>query len=261
LPTHPSIHPTAIVSATASISSDVQIGPYCVVGDASKLEAGVTLISHVVIGERTHLGAGCVAHPFSAVGGPPQDLKYEGESTDLVVGANTVIREHATLHRGTRGGGGVTRVGSRCLIMAGAHVAHDCQVSDGVVMANGASLGGHVEVGEGAVLGAFAGVHQFTRIGTLAMVAAGSMVSLDVAPYCMVQGDRARLLGPNLEGLRRAGWSDSSILEVRRAVRQWLSPGVCLPKAGTEQSHHLKLLSDFVSSSERGVCRFRKPNL
>ena len=170
------VHPTAIVSPGAVVAPDAEIGPWCTVGPDVVLEAGVRLISHVVVDGRTRIGAGAVVYPFCTVGLAPQDLKYKGEPTETIVGARTQIREHCTIHRGTVTGSGVTRVGSDCLLMAVVHVAHDCDLGDGVIVANNVVMGGHVHIGDGAVVGGATALHQFVRIGRGAMVGGASGV-------------------------------------------------------------------------------------
>lgn len=213
------IHPTAIVEAGAEIAEDATIGPFCVVGPKVKLASGVALHAHVVVAGRTSVGEGTQVFPFAVVGGRPQDLKYRDEDSVLEVGAHNVIREHVTMHPGTAGGGLLTRVGSHCLFMVGSHVAHDCVVEDHVVMANNATLGGHVHVGHHAILGGLAAVHQFVRIGPHAMIGGMSGVEYDVIPYGSVMGDRARLSGLNIIGLKRRGFDRDDIHALRTAYR------------------------------------------
>lgn len=213
------IHPTALVSPSVHLGAGVSIGPYCVVGDGVRLGDNVSLRSHVVIEGNSSLGAGCQVFPFATIGLPPQDLKYKGEPSRIEVGSGTVIREHVTIHPGTKGGGLLTKVGANCLIMVGAHIAHDCDVGDNVVMANAATLGGHVHVGDFAVLGGLAGVHQFVRIGHHAMVGGLSGVENDVIPYGSVMGNRAYLSGLNIIGLKRRGFSRDDIHALRAAYR------------------------------------------
>lgn len=213
------VHPTAIVAPAARLGEGVEIGPYCVVGPEVELEAGVTLVSHVVLEGRTRLGARVRVFPFASVGHQPQDLKYKGEPSRLEVGADTVIREHVTLNPGTEGGGMLTRVGERCLLMVGCHVAHDCKIGNNVIMANNATLGGHVVIDDYAFLGGMCAVHQFVRIGKHAMVGGMSGVENDVIPYGSVMGDRARLGGLNLVGLKRRGFSRDDIHALRTAYR------------------------------------------
>ncbi len=215
----PVIHPTAIVELGARVADDVEIGPYSVIGRDVELGPGVRLESHVVIAGRTRIGAGCHIFPFASIGQPPQDLKYAGEPSELIVGYNNVIREYATMNPGTRGGGMVTRVGDDGLFMVGIHVAHDCFIGNNVIMANNATLGGHVVVEDFAVLGGLSAIHQFVRIGRHAMVGGMSGVENDVIPYGSVMGDRAHLSGLNIVGLKRRGVDRDDIHALRRAYR------------------------------------------
>jgi UDP-N-acetylglucosamine acyltransferase len=214
-----SIHATAIVEPGAKLADDVRIGPYCVVGAEVELAEQVELVAHVVLAGRTRIGAGTKIYPFASLGHPPQDLKYKGEPSALIIGAKNVIREQVTMNPGTAGGGMVTRVGNNGLFMVGAHVAHDCKLGNGVIMANNATLGGHVEVGDHAILGGLCAVHQFVRIGPHAMIGGMSGVEHDVIPYGLVKGDRARLSGLNTVGLKRRGFSRKDIHDLRTAYR------------------------------------------
>ena len=213
------IHPTALVEKGARLGERVRIGPYCIVGPNVELSDDVELVSHVVVAGHTTIGAKTKVYPFASLGHPPQDLKYKGEPTRLVVGTNNIIREHATMNPGTAGGGGLTQVGSNGLFMIAIHVAHDCKVGDHVVMANNATLGGHVHVGDYAVLGGLCAIHQFVRIGRYAMIGGMSGVENDVIPYGSVMGDRARLSGLNIIGLKRRGFSREDIHNLRTAYR------------------------------------------
>jgi len=203
----PKIHPTAIIAPGARLADDVAIGPYCVVGEHVSLGSGVSLLAHVVIEGRTTIGAGTRIFPFASIGFEPQDLKYRGEESSLEIGSNNTIREYVTMNPGTAGGGMVTRVGNNSLFMVGVHIAHDCQVGDGVVMANNATLAGHVVIEDHAILGGLSAVHQFCRIGRHAMVGGLSAVVRDVIPYGQATGDRARLSGVNIVGMQRSGFS------------------------------------------------------
>ena len=214
-----SIHPTAIVERGATVAPDASIGPWCSVGPDVSIGAGVRLVSHVVVDGHTSIGAGAVLYPFCTVGLAPQDLKYKGEPTRCEIGERTQIREHCTIHRGTVTGTGVTRVGSDCLLMAVVHVAHDCSVGDGVINANNVVMGGHVEIGPGAVIGGAAALHQFVRIGRAAMVGGVSGVEADVVPFGSVIGNRARLAGLNVIGLRRRGVDKARLHTIRAAFR------------------------------------------
>ena len=213
------IHPSAIVSKKAEIGEGVRIGPYCVVGDGVVLEEGVELLSHVVIDGLTSVGANTHIFPFSSIGHRPQDLKYQGEPSRLEIGCNNVIREHVTVNPGTEGGGMLTRIGNNCLLMVGSHVAHDCMVDDHVILVNNATLGGHVHAGEWAIIGGLSAIHQFVRVGKHAMIGGMSGVEQDVIPYGSVTGNRARLQGLNIVGLKRRNFSRDDIHEMRKAYR------------------------------------------
>lgn len=213
------IHPTAIVDRKARLGAGVKIGAYCIVDGDVELGDNVELVSHVVVVGRTRMGSDTIVYPFASIGHRPQDMKYRGEPSTLEIGARNVIREHVTMNPGTEGGGMVTRVGDDCLFMVASHVAHDCQLGDHVVMANNATLGGHVSVGSWAILGGLAAVHQFVRIGRHAIVGGMSGVEHDVIPYGSVMGDRARLAGLNLVGLKRRGFDRETIHDLRRAFR------------------------------------------
>lgn len=211
------IHSSAVVASEATLGKGVRVGPFCVVGPGVTLGDEVVLHSHVVIEGRTTVGDRCEVFPFASIGHPPQDLKYAGEDSELLIGADNKIREHVTMNPGTRGGGLVTRVGSGCLFMMGAHVAHDCQIGDRVIMANNATLAGHVIVEDDAIIGGLSAVHQFVRIGRRAMVGGMSGVEHDVIPYGLVMGDRASLNGLNVVGLKRGGFSRDDIQSLRAA--------------------------------------------
>lgn len=213
------IHPTAIVDSAAEIGKKVAIGPYSIVGPGVVLGDGVTLMSHVVIGGRTEIGANTRIFPFASIGQAPQDMKYKGEDSSLLIGCNNIIREHVTMNPGTEGGGMVTRVGNNGLFMVGAHVAHDCMVGDHVILANNATIAGHVEVGDYAILGGLSAVHQFVRIGPHAMIGGMSGVENNIIPYGSAMGNRARLMGLNIIGLKRRGFSRDDIHVLRTAYR------------------------------------------
>ncbi|HEX5318424.1 MAG TPA: acyl-ACP--UDP-N-acetylglucosamine O-acyltransferase [Stellaceae bacterium] len=219
------IHPTAIVDPGASLADDVAIGPYCVIGRDVALGAGVSLKAHVVIDGRTTIGAGTRIFPFASIGSETQDLKYAGEPSSLEIGCDNTIREHVTINPGTAGGGMVTRVGSHCLLMVGAHVAHDCQIGDHVILVNNATLGGHVVIEDHAILGGLSAVHQFVRIGRHAMIGGMSGVERDVIPYGLVMGDRARLTGLNIIGMQRRGFSRDDIQGLRTAYQLLFANG------------------------------------
>ncbi len=215
----PRIHPTAIVEDGAELGDNVTVGPFCTVGPEVKLGPGTALISHVVVGGCTAIGANTRIFPFASIGLQPQDLKYHGEQSRLEIGCNNVVREHVTVNPGTKGGGMVTRIGNNCLLMAGAHVAHDCVIGDHVILVNCATLGGHVHVDDWAIIGGLSAAHQFTRIGRHAMVGGMSGVENDVIPFGRVTGNRARLQGLNIIGLKRRNFSRETIHELRHAYR------------------------------------------
>ncbi len=218
------IHPTAIVEDGARIGDNVTIGPYCIVGPEVELDDGVTLLSHVVLNGRTSVGANTRIFPFASIGLSPQDLKYKGEASRLEIGCNNIIREQVTMNPGTEGGGMVTRIGNNCLFMVAGHVAHDCQIGDHVILVNNATIGGHVEIGEWAILGGLSAVHQFVRVGRHAMVGGMSGVENDIIPYGSAMGNRARLSGLNVVGLKRRGFSREVIHALRNAYRLLFAP-------------------------------------
>lgn len=218
-----SIHPTAVIEPGATLGVGTEVGPFCHVGADVTLGAGVRLVSHVVVDGQTNVGEGAVLYPFCTVGLAPQDLKYRGEPTRCEIGARTQVREHCTIHRGTVTGTGLTRVGSDCLLMAVVHVAHDCEIGDNVVIANNVVMGGHVSIGQGAVIGGAAALHQFVRIGRGAMVGGVSGVEADVIPFGSVIGNRARLSGLNVIGLRRRGVDRAGLHLLRSAMRRLFS--------------------------------------
>lgn len=214
------IHPTAIIEDGAQIGDHVSIGPYCIVGSRVVLGDKVTLKAHVVVEGRTTIGEGTTIYPFAAIGTAPQDLKYAGEESALIIGKHNVIREHVTMNPGTEGGDMETRVGDHGLFMVASHVAHDCVIGDHVIMANNATLAGHVHVGDHVVIGGLAAVHQFIRIGDHAIIGGMSGVENDVIPYGRVKGERAHLAGLNLIGLERRGFSRDEVRALQRAFNQ-----------------------------------------
>jgi UDP-N-acetylglucosamine acyltransferase len=218
------IHPSAIIEDGAQIGADVEIGPFCIVGPHVSLGDGVRLHSHVVVTGRTEVGEGTEIHPFAVIGGIPQDLKFKGEETRLVIGARNRIREHVTMNTGTDGGGGVTRVGDDGLFMAGCHVAHDVQIGNRVIVVNNAALAGHCIIADDVIIGGLSGVHQFVRIGQGAIIGAVTMVTNDVIPYGLVQAPRGVLDGLNLVGLKRRGVPRADITALRAAF-QMLAQG------------------------------------
>jgi UDP-N-acetylglucosamine acyltransferase len=214
-----SIHPTAIVAHGAEIGPGVEIGPFCSVGPDVVIEAGAKLMSHVVVDGHTRIGEDAQLFPFCTVGLAPQDFKYGGEPTRCEIGARTMVREHCTIHRGTVTGTGITRIGSDCMLMAVVHVAHDCTLGNHVIVANNAVMGGHVTIADHAVIGGAAAIHQFVRIGRAAMIGGVSGVEADVIPFGSVIGNRARLAGLNIIGLKRRGFDKSQIQRLHGAFR------------------------------------------
>jgi UDP-N-acetylglucosamine acyltransferase len=256
-----SVHPTAIVTPGAKLHPTVEVGPYAVIGPQVEIGAGTMVGPHAVIEGRTRLGERNKVFQFASVGAQPQDLKYAGEDSALEIGHENLIREFTTLHKGTTGGGGVTRIGNGNLFMAYAHVAHDCQVGNDCVLANAATLGGHVEIGDHVILGGLAAVHQFTRIGQHAFVAGGAMVVMDVPPFCTAQGDRAELVGVNSIGLARHGFSEEQIGRVKEAYRILFRSKLPLEEAverlRTElgDQGEIQALLGFITTSQRGLTR------
>jgi UDP-N-acetylglucosamine acyltransferase len=220
---HVQVHPTAVVSPGARIGANVRIGPYSVIGEDVVLGDDVELVSHVVVAGRTAIGAHTRIYPFASIGHPPQDLKYQGEPSQLTIGERCVIRENVTINPGTLGGTMHTRVGNDCLLMASSHVAHDCQVGDHVVLANYVGLAGHSIIGDHVAFGGTCVVHQFVRIGAHAFIGAQSMVDADVIPYGMAVGNRAKLAGLNLVGLKRRKFDREAIHSLRAAYRMIFS--------------------------------------
>ncbi|NBW83006.1 acyl-ACP--UDP-N-acetylglucosamine O-acyltransferase [bacterium] len=258
-----SIHPTAIVHPGAELDSDVVVGPFCTIGANVKVGRGTKLVSHVVLDGHTTIGAGNEIFPFASVGTVPQDLKYKGEPTLLIIGDRNKIRECATLQPGTVQGGGKTVVGDNNLFMAYTHVAHDCMIGNDNIFANSVQLSGHVEIHNGVVVGGISGIHQFCRIGDMAMIAAGSIVVQDVPCFCVAQGDRASLRGMNVVGMRRRGLTASDLAVIKSVYKQFFfSPlptvsenmEACRQRGLLENPHAMRLAA-FIESARRGVVR------
>jgi UDP-N-acetylglucosamine acyltransferase len=255
------IHPTAIVAPGATLGSGVRIGPYCVIGANVTLASDVVLHSHVVIDGDTEIGEGTEIYPFASIGSPPQDKKFSGERSKLIIGKRNVIREHVTMNPGTEGGGLITKVGDHCLFMASSHVAHDCQVGSHVILANNATLAGHVIVGDYAIVGGLAAVHQFVRIGPYSFIGGMSGVGADVIPYGTVMGNRASLDGLNLVGLKRHGVERERIHALRRAFKELFGrrDGTLAERAASMKSTYsepeVQAVLDFVlSETDRSFC-------
>jgi UDP-N-acetylglucosamine acyltransferase len=263
----PQIHPTAIVAPGAALADNVIVGPYCMIGENVVLAAGVSVRSHAVVDGRTTVGEDTRIFPFASIGLEPQDLKYRGEASELVIGRNNRIREYVTMNPGTVGGGMVTRVGDNCLFMVGAHVAHDCQIGNDVIMANNATLGGHVIVDDYAILGGLSAVHQYVRIGKHAMIGGMSGVERDVIPYGQVMGDRARLCGLNIIGMQRRGFSREDIQGLRNAYHFLFSSDGTLSDRVNETAERFTGIGpvddiiDFIrADSSRAICQPKGSN-
>ena len=213
------IHSSAVIEDGAKIAAGCKIGPFCWIGSQVQLDDNVSCTSHVVVKGQTIIGSDTSIFPFAVIGEIPQDLKFKGESTALTIGKRNRIREHVTINTGTAGGGGLTKVGNDCLMMAGCHIAHDAQVSDRVIIVNSAAIAGHVIIEEDVIVGGLCGVHQFVRLGKGAIIGALSMVTHDVIPYGLVQGSRGQLDGLNLVGLKRAGVARNDITALRAAFQ------------------------------------------
>lgn len=255
------VHPTAIVHPEAKLHPTVEVAPYVVIGGRVNIGAHTRIGPHAVIEGDTTIGERNRIFQFASIGAVPQDLKYAGEETKLVIGDDNVIREFATLHIGTAGGGGVTRIGNKNLFMAYSHVAHDCQVGNGCILANSAALAGHVEVNDFVIFGGLSAVHQFTRIGRHAFIAGGAMVAMDVPPYCTAQGDRAELAGLNTVGLQRHGYTEDQIRRIKDAYKILFRSKMGLNEAVShlraEHGGHPEIeeLLRFIEASKRGITR------
>jgi len=225
------IHPTAIVHKGAEFGVGVRIGPYAVIGPKVKLGDGVDVGPHCVIDRRTNIGPRTSVSAFASIGSLPQDLKYRGEDTELVIGSDNMFREYANISIGTEGGGGITRIGDKNLFMVYTHVAHDSRIGNQCIFANSVAIAGHVHIDDFAVLGGLSAVHQFCRIGTMAMIAGGAMVVQDVPPFCMVHGDRATPNGLNVVGLRRAGVTGEQLTAIKSMYRLLYSENLTVEDA------------------------------
>jgi len=257
----PGIHPSAIVSPGARIGRDCLIGPYVTIGDHVELGDRVHIESHCVIDGRTTIGDDSHIYPFVSIGLPPQDLKFAGEETQTVIGRRNRIREFVTIHRGTKGGGGITQIGDDCFLMAQAHVAHDCVIGNQVIMANAATLAGHVAVHVRANIGAYSGVHQFCRIGREAYVGGYSVVVKDALPFALTVGNHAKCYGLNKVGARRRGYSRETIDALHHAFHLLLSAKLNTSQAVEQIRAEIKSVSEvdelvtFIESSQRGVVK------
>lgn len=256
-----SIHSSAIISPSAQIGDNCFVGPYSVIGDEVKLGDGVRIESHCVIDGRTEIGDGTHVFPFVSIGLASQDLKYKGEPSETRIGRRNCLREFVTVHRGTTGGGMLTRTGDDCLFMAQAHIAHDCIIGDEVIMANGATLAGHVTVENRANIGAYSGVHQFCRVGREAYVGGYSVVVKDALPFALTVGNHARCYGLNITGIKRRGYSKEIVESLHHAFRLLLSSRLNTSQALVQireelaHSDEVAELVRFIESSKRGVIK------
>ena len=261
------IHATAIVDARAELAPSVEVGPYCVVGPGVHIDDGTTIAAHCVIEGPTTIGRDNRVHPFNSLGGAPQDMKYRGEPTSLVIGDRNTIREYCSFNRGTTQDAGSTRLGDDNWVMAYVHLAHDVQVGNHTVLANNATLAGHVHLGDWVIVGGLSGIHQFCHVGAHAMLGFQSHVSQDVPPYMTVSGNPLVVHGHNAEGLRRRGFSRERITRVKQMHRLLYRDGLTLEQAraataalqdgtlGAEADADVQMLLDFLAASTRGIAR------
>jgi len=255
------IHATAIVDSSAKIASDVNVGPYSVIGEQVEIDSGCEIGSHVVINGPTKIGRGNRIFQFASIGEQPQDKKYNNEATRLEIGDNNVIREYCTISRGTVQDKGVTRVGSENWIMAYVHIAHDCQIGNHTIFANSASLAGHVTVEDYAILGGFTLVHQFCRVGAHCFTQMNSVISQDVPPYLMIAGHMAKPYGLNVEGLKRRGYASQTIAALKKAYKILYRSGYSLQQAIENMAdlasefQEVKYFLDFLQNVTRGIVR------
>ena len=258
----PKIHSTAIVSPHAEIASDVEIGPYCTIGPHVKIGSGTRLISHVVMDGHTTVGTGNLFHPFSVIGGLPQDLKYKGENTELIIGNDNTIRESVTLNLGTVQGGGKTVMGSNNLLMAYTHLGHDTIMGNNCILANSAAIAGHVILEDHVTIGGLTGVTQFVHVGTHVYCGAGAMIDKDAPPYAILVGARpCEVKGTNLVGLRRRGFKNEVISAINESLKLWRDHGIqkdeCLQKIESQYGSfaEVKALLEFIRNSKNGCLR------
>jgi UDP-N-acetylglucosamine acyltransferase len=255
------IHPSAIVSPKAELDSDVEIGPYSIIGDKVKIGKKTRIGSHVLIEGPTVIGENCQVFQSASIGAIPQDLKFQGEESYVIIGNGNIIREFVTINRGTAGGGGKTVLGDSNFLMTYSHVAHDCIIRDHVIIANAVQLAGHIEIEDYAIIGGIVGIHQFVRIGSYSIIGACSAVSRDVPPYTMAAGNHAVLHGLNIVGLKRHNFSDEAMRDIKKAYQIIFRSNLLLKKALEQVESELSkspeamYMVDFIRKSERGVIR------
>ncbi|HOG17064.1 MAG TPA: acyl-ACP--UDP-N-acetylglucosamine O-acyltransferase [Syntrophales bacterium] len=255
------IYPTAVISPDARLEEGVEIGPYAYVGPFVTIGRNTVVGPHAVIQEHTDIGEGCRIYQFASIGGEPQDLKYKGEVTKVIIGKFNTIREYVTINRATSADIGVTMIGDRNLIMAYCHVAHNCKLGNNIIMANAANLAGHIHVEDYAIIGGLSGIHQFTRIGAHCIVGGASAVAKDVPPFLMVSGNYAKPYGLNLIGLRRRGFSEETIQALKKAYRLvyrsalLLSEAIARIQQEVPDLPEVRQFAEFLRTSRRGICR------
>lgn len=255
------IHPTALIDPKAELADDVEVGAFTIIDAKVRIDAGTRVGPHAVLTGRTTIGKNNHIFQFTSIGEQPQDKKYAGEDTELIIGDNNTIRELCTFSRGSMQGGGVTRIGSDNWIMACVHIAHDCILGDNIIMANNASLAGHVSVGDHAILSGYSLIHQFCSVGEHSFTSFASHVNRSIPPYVTVAGEKARVKGINSEGLKRRGFSSEQINQVRRAYKAIYRESLSLEEAIVRitemavDSSEIQPLVDFLNSAERGIIR------
>lgn len=255
------IHPTAIVHPKAEIGSNVNIGPYTIIGEQVVVGSNTVIGPHVIVDPFVTIGPDCNIYQYAAIGASPQSLKFEGEKTYVKIGQGTIIREFVTIHRATAFGGGITEIGQENFLMAYTHVAHDCRLGRNVILANNASLAGHITIGNYATVGGLVGIHQFVRVGDYAFIGGKSAVVKDVPPYVIASGDRATLHGLNSVGLKRHGFSESTLLALKKTYRIIFRIGLTLNeaiervRAEVDQIPEVVEFVRFIRNSERGITR------
>jgi UDP-N-acetylglucosamine acyltransferase len=255
------IHPTAIVHPKAELDEGVEIGPYSIIAENVKIGKDTNVSSHVTIEKFTQIGKRCHIYQFVSIGTPPQDLKFKGEKSDLIIGNDNTIREFVTINRASSHGGGVTMIGNNNFLMAYCHIAHDCKIGSNIIMANAATLAGHIEIEDFAIIGGLVAIHQFVRIGAYSIIGGASAVSKNVPPYVMAVGNRARLFGLNITGLKRNNFPEATINNLKKAYKIIFRSGMTLNNALEKvrleipDSDEVNNLVEFIQKSERGFCR------
>jgi UDP-N-acetylglucosamine acyltransferase len=255
------IHPTAIIDPGAEIDSNVTIGPYAIISGDVHIGEGTEIGPYTTIDSYVKIGPGCRIFPYASIGAAPQDLKFHGEKTSLVIGRNTIIREFVTINRGTESGGGVTEVGEENYLMAYTHIAHDCKTGKQVILANNSTLAGHVEIGDNVTVGGLVAIHQFVKIGDHAYIGGKSAVVKDIPPYVIAAGDRATLHGLNNVGLKRQNFSKATLQELKKTYRIFFRIGLTVKqaservKAEVEQIPEVVTFTRFIKESSRGITR------